>query len=87
MTVTYSMKLDGKGRTSWPQALREAAHLSPGDVVVARVQSEGTVVVETREAVKRRMRERAAAGRSQSKTTERATESLLTDRKADRSLS
>lgn len=83
---TFVLTMDAKGRTSWPQSLREQAHLHPGDTLVARVTGEGQVVVETRDAVKQRMRRRAARGRERTDTTESLSESLLADRRADRSL-
>ena len=79
MTDRYlTFKTDAKGRTVIPAALRAEAGISEeGDVLVGHVE-DGRLVVETRAAVRRRLREQAAARR-----TEGVVDRLLADRRAD----
>jgi bifunctional DNA-binding transcriptional regulator/antitoxin component of YhaV-PrlF toxin-antitoxin module len=76
-----TFKTDAKGRTVIPAALRAQAGIrEDGDVLVGHVE-DGRLVVETRAAVRRRLREQAAACR-----TEGVVDRLLADRAADREL-
>jgi bifunctional DNA-binding transcriptional regulator/antitoxin component of YhaV-PrlF toxin-antitoxin module len=79
MTDRYlTFKTDGKGRTVIPAALRaEAGIREEGDVLVGHVE-DGRLVVETRAAIRRRLREQAAVRR-----TEGVVERLLAERQAD----
>lgn len=51
--------MSDKGRLTVPSDIREAAGLSHGGELIARATAEGTVVLETREAIMRRIREAA----------------------------
>lgn len=51
------VQVGGQGRVVIPAALRKALHLKPGDRLVARQVGE-SLVLERREAVERRLRER-----------------------------
>jgi bifunctional DNA-binding transcriptional regulator/antitoxin component of YhaV-PrlF toxin-antitoxin module len=79
MTDRYlAFKTDAKGRTVIPAALRaEAGIREEGDVLVGHVEN-GRLVVETRAAIRRRLREQAAARRA-----EGVVDRLLADRQAD----
>jgi bifunctional DNA-binding transcriptional regulator/antitoxin component of YhaV-PrlF toxin-antitoxin module len=79
MTDRYlTFKTDAKGRTVIPAALRAAAGIrEEGDVLVGYVE-DGRLVVETRAAIRRRIRAQAAARR-----TEGVVDRLLADRQAD----
>jgi bifunctional DNA-binding transcriptional regulator/antitoxin component of YhaV-PrlF toxin-antitoxin module len=73
-----TFKTDAKGRTVIPAALRAAAGIrEEGDVLVGYVE-DGRLVVETRAAIRRRLRAQAAARR-----TEGVVDRLLADRQAD----
>lgn len=79
MTDRYlTFRTDAKGRTVIPAALRAQAGIREGgDVLVGHVDG-GRLIVETRTAVKRRLREQAAASRA-----EGVVDRLLADRAAD----
>jgi AbrB family looped-hinge helix DNA binding protein len=73
-----TFRTDAKGRTVIPAALRAQAGIREGgDVLVGHVD-DGRLIVETRTAVKRRLREQAAASRA-----EGVVDRLLADRAAD----
>jgi bifunctional DNA-binding transcriptional regulator/antitoxin component of YhaV-PrlF toxin-antitoxin module len=73
-----TFKTDAKGRTVIPAALRaQAGILDGGDVLVGHVE-DGRLIVETRAAIRRRLREQAAACRA-----EGVVDRLLADRAAD----
>jgi bifunctional DNA-binding transcriptional regulator/antitoxin component of YhaV-PrlF toxin-antitoxin module len=73
-----TFRTDAKGRTVIPAALRVQAGINEGgDVLVGHVE-DGRLVVETRAAVRRRLKEQAAACR-----TEGVVDGLLADRRAD----
>lgn len=76
-----TFRTDAKGRTVIPAALRlQAGIREGGDVLVGHVE-EGRLIVETRDAVKRRLQDRAAASRA-----EGVVDRLLADRAADAEL-
>lgn len=75
------VRLGDKGRVVIPAALRAAAGLPKGADLVGRVDAEGRIVLETREAIKKRLRTLAAATRSRRNGT--VVERLLVDRRAD----
>jgi bifunctional DNA-binding transcriptional regulator/antitoxin component of YhaV-PrlF toxin-antitoxin module len=79
MTDRYlTFRTDAKGRTVIPAALRAQAGIrNDGDVLVGHVE-DGRLVVETRAAVRRRLRDQAAACRA-----EGVVDRLLADRQAD----
>jgi bifunctional DNA-binding transcriptional regulator/antitoxin component of YhaV-PrlF toxin-antitoxin module len=73
-----TFRTDAKGRTVIPAALRAQAGIQEdGDVLVGHVE-DGRLIVETRTAIKRRLREQAAASRA-----EGVVDRLLADRAAD----
>jgi bifunctional DNA-binding transcriptional regulator/antitoxin component of YhaV-PrlF toxin-antitoxin module len=79
MTDRYlTFKTDAKGRTVIPAALRaEAGIREEGDVLVGYIE-DGRLIVETRAAIRRRLRAQAAARR-----IEGVVDRLLADRQAD----
>lgn len=56
-TAPVSVRFGAQGRLVVPSPLREALGFKPGDALVVRVQ-DGRLVVESRESVVRRIRER-----------------------------
>lgn len=85
MTPQYVLRLDAKRRPTLPAALLAEAALKPDSELIARADGAGRIVLETAEAVKRRVRDRAVAGRARTGRTESAVDSLLVDRATDRS--
>lgn len=81
--TTVTFKVGKKGRVVIPSSLREAAHITEGTELTGRVSSSGQVILETRDAIKQRIRARAAAGAGNSS---RVVDELLEERKTDRSL-
>jgi bifunctional DNA-binding transcriptional regulator/antitoxin component of YhaV-PrlF toxin-antitoxin module len=81
MTEHYlTFRSDAKGRTVIPAPLRsEAGIREDGDVLVGHVE-DGRLIIETRDAIKRRLRAQAA-GRE-----EGVVDRLLADRRADAEL-
>ncbi len=79
----YVLRMDAKRRPTLPAALLEEAALTPGSELIARAEGKGRIVLETPDAIKRRVRERAAAGRRRTGRTDSAVDSLLADRAAD----
>jgi bifunctional DNA-binding transcriptional regulator/antitoxin component of YhaV-PrlF toxin-antitoxin module len=73
-----TFRTDAKGRTVIPAALRAQAGIrEAGDVLVGHVE-DGRLIVETRAAVRRRLRAQADASRA-----EGVVDRLLADRRAD----
>jgi bifunctional DNA-binding transcriptional regulator/antitoxin component of YhaV-PrlF toxin-antitoxin module len=73
-----TFRTDAKGRTVIPAALRAQAGIrEDGDVLVGHVE-DGRLIVETRTAVRRRLREQAAACQA-----EGVVDRLRADREAD----
>jgi AbrB family looped-hinge helix DNA binding protein len=73
-----TFRTDAKGRTVIPAALRaEAGIREGGDVLVGHVE-DGRLIVETRAAIRQRLRGQAAACR-----TDGVVDRLLADRRAD----
>jgi AbrB family looped-hinge helix DNA binding protein len=79
MTDRYlTLRTDGKGRMVIPAALRAQAGIrEDGDLLVGHVE-DGRLILETRTAVKRRLREHAAACRADG-----VVDRLLADRATD----
>jgi bifunctional DNA-binding transcriptional regulator/antitoxin component of YhaV-PrlF toxin-antitoxin module len=75
----FAFRLGNKGRAVIPAALRAQARLSEGETLLARVDEQGRVVIETREAIKLRLRHQAALAKADGGVVER----LLADRRAD----
>lgn len=78
-----SLVVGQKGRVVVPVEVREKAGVHEGTELLARVNDEGQIVIDTPESVRRRIRRRAAAGASMPGS---AVDDLLQDRKTDRSL-
>jgi AbrB family looped-hinge helix DNA binding protein len=72
-------KTDAKGRTVIPAALREQAGIREGGDVLVGYVEEGRLVIETRAAIRRRIRAQAAATGASG-----VVDRLLTDRRTDR---
>ncbi len=54
-TEVSTFNLGAQGRLVLPIAVRRAAHLSEGATMVARAEGEGRIVIETREAITKRV--------------------------------
>jgi bifunctional DNA-binding transcriptional regulator/antitoxin component of YhaV-PrlF toxin-antitoxin module len=82
MTERYvTFRTDAKGRTVIPAALRTQAGIrESGDVLVGHVEGE-RLIIETRDAIKRRLQAEATATRATG-----VVDGLLADRRADREL-
>lgn len=83
----WPVALDVKRRPTLPAALLEEAGIAPNDPLVAHTAAEGVIVLETRAAIRRRLRERYAEGRRRTGASGSPTEELLAERLADGSLS
>ena len=82
---SYTLAVDSKRRPTLPVQLLDAAQIGPDEPLVAHVEGEGRIVLETRAAVRRRLQHRfqsaaAAAGRRD------LVDELLDERAADGSL-
>lgn len=75
--VTF--KTDAKGRTVIPATLREQAGIREGGDTLVGYVEDGRLVIETRAAVRRRVRAQAAATGAKG-----VVDRLLADRRADR---
>jgi AbrB family looped-hinge helix DNA binding protein len=71
-------KTDAKGRTVIPAALREQAGIREGGDVLVGYVEEGRLVIETRAAIRRRIRAQAAATGASG-----VVDRLLADRRTD----
>jgi AbrB family looped-hinge helix DNA binding protein len=76
--MVHIVRIGAKGRTVLPAALRTQLHIGVGDELVARAE-DGRIVLETRDAIKARLRSLAATA----KRDGRAVDRLLADRNAD----
>lgn len=54
--TTFRLAIDSKRRITWPVQLLELAGLAATDELIVRVEEEGRLVVESRDAVRRRVR-------------------------------
>ena len=61
MKSGFQVRVGPKGRVVIPAPLREEAGLSVGDSLVASMGDDGRIVLESREAIKRRLHASAAA--------------------------
>lgn len=82
----WPVALDAKRRPTLPVALLEEAGITPGQPMVAHTGGEGVIVLETRAAIRRRLRERYEQGRQRTGRAGSAAEELIAERAADRSL-
>ncbi len=76
--MAHILRIGAKGRTVLPAALRAEVRVGVGDELVAHAE-EGRIVLETREAIKARLRSLAAAAKSDGRAVDR----LLADRAGD----
>jgi AbrB family looped-hinge helix DNA binding protein len=76
--MDHLIRIGAKGRAVIPAALRAELHVAEGDELVARAE-EGRIVLETRQAIKNRLRAQAAAANRDGGVVGR----LLADREAD----
>lgn len=76
--MAHIVRIGAKGRMVLPAALRAELRVGVGDELVAHTE-DGRIVLETREAIKARLRSLAAA----TKGDGRAVDRLLADRAAD----
>lgn len=84
MGTQYVVKVDNKRRPTLPaQLLADADLPERPDSLIAHADGAGRIVLETPEAIKRRIRQRATAGRQRTGRGDSAAESLLADRAAD----
>jgi bifunctional DNA-binding transcriptional regulator/antitoxin component of YhaV-PrlF toxin-antitoxin module len=86
MSRAWPVALDVKRRPTLPAALLEEAGIAPTEALVAHSAGEGVIVLETRAAIRRRLRERYAEGRQRVDRSGSAAEELLAERAADSSL-
>ncbi|CAN5398354.1 hypothetical protein BH23ACT9_BH23ACT9_15730 [soil metagenome] len=84
----YNLSMDEKRRTTWPIKLLKEAGFTGSDGLVAHPDPDhrGRIVVESRDAIKRRVHERAAEGRHRVGYSADAADELLAERRADASL-
>lgn len=83
---SWSVALDVKRRPTLPAALLEEAGIAPTEALVAHTAGDGVIVLETRAAIRRRLRERYAEGRRRTGRSGSATDELLAERAVDGSL-
>jgi bifunctional DNA-binding transcriptional regulator/antitoxin component of YhaV-PrlF toxin-antitoxin module len=82
----WPLRLDAKRRSTLPVELLEEAHIEVTDQLLAHVEEEGRIVLETREAVRRRLQQRFAEGRRRTGAKRSPVDELLAERAADSSL-
>jgi hypothetical protein len=85
--VQYHLAVDRKRRSTWPVQLLAEAGLTSEDELVASADPEqpGRVIVESRETIRRRIRQRAAEGRRRVGYTGSGADDLMKERQRDRS--
>jgi AbrB family looped-hinge helix DNA binding protein len=83
MEKQFTVHLGDKGRVVIPSDLRIQAGIVEGTELLGRVDEEGRIVLETREALKRRVQSSAAEARTSRKSV---VDSLLADRKREGAL-
>jgi AbrB family looped-hinge helix DNA binding protein len=74
----YTLRVGEKGRTVLPAELRGAAHIQAGDTLVARLE-DGRLIIETRDAVRVRIRAAARKAKSDGQVVDR----FLADRRQE----
>jgi bifunctional DNA-binding transcriptional regulator/antitoxin component of YhaV-PrlF toxin-antitoxin module len=84
--ASWPVRLDSRRRPTLPEELLSEAHVGRGEELVAHVESEGRIVLETREAIRRRLRQRFADGRLRVGHTGDPVADLLRERARDASL-
>jgi hypothetical protein len=84
--TSWPVRLDSRRRPTLPEELLTEAHVDRGQELVAHVESEGRIVLETRDAIRRRLRQRFAEGRARVGHTGDPVAELLRERDGDTSL-
>jgi hypothetical protein len=84
--VSWEVALDSRRRPTLPAELLAAAHVDPDERLVARPDGEGRIVLETRAAIRARIRARFMEDRAREGRTGSAVEELFEERKRDQSL-
>ena len=82
MVEPVAVRVGNKGRIVLPALLRKEIDVAEGDEMIARAAGRGRIIIETREAIKGRLRDEAAAARAKPGVVER----LFADRKRDGAL-
>ncbi len=78
--------MDSRRRPTLPADLLAAAQVNPDDRLVARADGDGRILLETRSAIRARIRARFKEDRARDGRTGNAVEELLADRRRDQSL-
>lgn len=81
-TKAQTLRVGKKGRVVLPVSIRREAGITEGSELTGRVTQSGQVILETKDTIKQRIRQRAAAADN----TTSVVDQLLEERKADRSL-
>lgn len=84
--TSWPVRLDSRRRPTLPEELLSEARVGRGEELVAHVESEGRIVLETRDAIRRRLRQRFADGRARVGHTADPVAELLRERARDASL-
>lgn len=82
----WPVRLDSRRRPTLPEELLSEARVGRGEDLVAHVEGEGRIVLETRDAIRRRLRQRFAEGRARVGHTADPVAELLHERARDTSL-
>jgi bifunctional DNA-binding transcriptional regulator/antitoxin component of YhaV-PrlF toxin-antitoxin module len=84
--TSWPVRLDSRRRPTLPEELLSEARVARGEELVAHVESEGRIVLETRDAIRRRLRQRFAEGRARVGHSGNPVADLLQERSRDTSL-
>jgi bifunctional DNA-binding transcriptional regulator/antitoxin component of YhaV-PrlF toxin-antitoxin module len=84
--ASWPVRLDSRRRPTLPEELLSEARVGRGEELVAHVESEGRIVLETRDAIRRRLRQRFAEGRARVGHGGDPVAALLRERAGDTSL-
>lgn len=83
---SWEVALDSRRRPTLPAELLAAASVHPDDRLIARADGEGRIVLETRAALRSRVRARAQEVRAHEGGKGSAVDELLAERRRDQSL-
>lgn len=84
--ASWEVALDSRRRPTLPAELLAAAHVAPDERLVARPDGDGRIVLETRAAIRTRIRARFKEERAREGRKGSAVEELLAERRRDQSL-
>src|SRR5665213_273797 len=76
---SYQLRMNEKGRTLFSAGLRSAANVDTSEELIARVVSEGTILIETKNAVRNRVRSNAVGAPQNHDSTELIRKSRIND--------